>query len=158
MPPPGHEKETDDRSQGKSSRVRRAEQRDLLRLETDLPPFHATPAPRADSDANKAWEVREGACKAPTKLGPEQDVLVWIALVSSAMPRAVWPFHGSPGEAAASLGRPTWPRPSPFLKAALALAGSKLPVASTSFCAFSCQTHSIWDAFSSSVDRKSTRL
>ena len=75
MPPPGHEKETDDRSQGKSSRVRRAEQRDLLRLETDLPPFHATPAPRADSDANKAWEVRERACKAPTKLGPEQDVL-----------------------------------------------------------------------------------
>jgi hypothetical protein len=28
MPPPGHEKETDDRPQGKSSRVRRAEQRD----------------------------------------------------------------------------------------------------------------------------------
>jgi hypothetical protein len=40
-----------------------------------LPPFHATPAPRADSDANKAGEVREWACKAPTKLGPEQDVL-----------------------------------------------------------------------------------
>jgi hypothetical protein len=57
MPPSGHEKETDDRPQGKSSRVRRAEQRDLLRLETDLPPFQAAPAPRADSDANQAWEV-----------------------------------------------------------------------------------------------------
>src|ERR1017187_1574791 len=42
MLPRGHEKETDDRPQGKSSRVRRAEQRDLLRLETDLPLFDAT--------------------------------------------------------------------------------------------------------------------
>ena len=27
----------------------------ISRLETDLPPFHATPAPRADSDANNVF-------------------------------------------------------------------------------------------------------
>src|SRR5271157_1893170 len=81
-----------------------------------------------------------------------------MALVSSAMPRAVWPFHGSPGGAPASLGRPTWPRPWRFLKAALAFDGSNRPWASSSVWPFCCHTHIIWAAFSSRVIRQSKSL
>src|ERR1039458_9888147 len=74
-----------------------------------------------------------------------------MALVSSAISRAFLPLP-------ASLGRPTWPSPCPFLKAALAFLRSKLPSPFTSVSDFFCQTHIICAAFSSSVMRDNRSL
>src|SRR5690349_20428654 len=74
------------------------------------------------------------------------------------MPRAVLPSAGVAGFAPASLGRPTCPMPWPLLKAAWALLKSKFPAASTSLAVFSCHTHIICAAFSSSVIRASKSL
>src|SRR5262249_43192324 len=69
-----------------------------------------------------------------------------MALVNSAFSFGSLPLP-------ASLGRPTWPMPWPFLKLAFAFSRSKLPSASRSVSAFFCQMHIIWAAFSSIVMR-----
>jgi hypothetical protein len=79
----------------------------------------------------------------------------WMALVSSAVARGDKPLPVFAGLLPASLGRPTCPIPWPSLNATLAFAKSKLPSASTSLVGFSCQTHIICAAFSSSVMRAS---
>ena len=59
------------------------------------------------------------------------------------------------GPPAASLGRPTCPRPFPWPKFARAFAASNAPCSSSSISAFLFQMQVIWAAFSASVMRPS---